>query len=426
MTTGVRESNHHTRKESIMSNQKRKEQNMSQPNLPFGTVLPSKRYPFTLSNRVLVADRRQDNGVLGNYGMENLLNDLREYEAGQEVEDLRRPLTRLSADFTNGYMEASFLSEDGEKTTSYLVTNTAANHLSSMILPARFFTGLKDLAQLDKEGAVIASDAWNKFASVTNEQETRLVRTVRRAFAKNDIRRVIRSVHGKGYAVYNHTQFVEDMMQNGGDFVHMPILSWTLTDNAFRVRFAALDGEKAAFGRWDPSVLTNEPVPMVEAWNSETGGKSTGLRGGMFNLKDMTGFGHWDQHRDYKWIHRGSTDRIRAGVLTAFENLQATAKEVAEAFLAAREVEVEQPMEFVEEVSTLLTDRTRKNTEAILAEDHRPDQGSLAALISALALSAAQEEDLEEQEKVESAASTLLKKGLDLADKNNWKIPAKK
>lgn len=379
-------------------------------------------YPFTQPNRLLRNKKAGPEGLLDKYSLSVLRDDLAFVATKQAPMDHERTLNQLHMDFTQGWLEASWLGPNGLEDTRYLVTNTAAHQLASMLLPPRFFGGLRELAGIDPAGSRLATMCWMKFSSLEAEKP-RLVRTQRQVINQNDIRYVIRSVHSQGYAAYSNIEFVEDIMKHGGELAHLPVLGFTLSDNGMRIRFAVVDEVKAVFGSFDHSVILNEPIPMIEVWNSETGCARTRMSGGMYKLQNMMGLGHWDDKTEYGWIHRGDPDRISRGVGEAFRNLVVVANKVVEAYKEATDIAIDNAFEWMEaELRGSMPESKISKAQSLLTSPLVTPGGSLASVVDSLCLRAQEEEDIYDQYEMEKIASKLLLKGRGQALKSGGKI----
>jgi hypothetical protein len=381
------------------------------------------RYPFSLPNRVIVVKGVQKGGVMTTFSLEEVKAQLEAMARVQNATDHERTLDQLHMDFSKGYMEARWLGPEGPEEPAFLLTTNAASQLASNVLPSRFFSGLKELAAMDSAGSKLATLNWMKFSS--REGETpRVVRTVRMRIDGSDIRWVIRSCHSQEYALYSNIEFVDDILRHGGKWGHLPVLEWHLTDNGMRIRFAALDPGVAAFMHFDSSVVLSEPVPMIEAWNSETGCRRTGLRGGLFKLDTLMGLGHWNERTEYNWIHRGDPQRISNGVQNAFENLFVTASGVVEAYKEATNIAIDNAFTWMEnELNGVVSEKTIKAVTGELTGPQVTPGGKLASVVDALAITARSETDIFDQYELERVASSLLNKGRGIALKNEGRIP---
>jgi len=355
------------------------------------------------------------------------LEEVRDYLAGlvraQAPEDHERPLSQLHVDFTSGRMEAVWIGPNGPEEVRFLFSDTGASQLQSYVLPGHFFKGLKQLALMDSNGAKLATMVWAKFAQT--QAETRKVRTVRMKLG-NEIYRVIRSAVSQTYAPYSNLEFVQDILDNAGEYRNLPVLDWRVTDSGMRIRFAGIDDALFGLGNLDQEALLSEPIPMVEAWNSEVARRKVGLRGGMFRLISTSGMGHWNSQTEYNWIHRGDAERIRAGVENAFQNLFASARQVVDVYKEAIDISIDNAFHWLElELGLIpaIPERVTKAAQAALSDPTTTAGGKLASVVDAITLVAQDETDMFMQYEIERAAAKLLVRGRGVAAKNNGNIP---
>jgi hypothetical protein len=346
--------------------------------------------------------------------LEEVRDYLRKLATLQDATDYERTLNQLHVSFANGRMIGQFMTPKGLDADVMYFTDHGAGQVASEVLPSRFFGGLKQLSALDAQGEKLATMSWAKFAQSRQEPPVRLVRTVKMK-VDQDIRRVVRSCHSQGYAPYSNLEFVEDLLQNAGEFAQLPVLDWRVTDSGMRLRFSA-----------DPMdrVEVNKPMTMVEAWNSEVGRRRVGLRGGQFVLKCTNGMGHWSDKTEYNWIHRGDSERIRRGVQQAFVNLQTTAQGVVDAYNEALNVEIDNAFLWMEqELDGKVPDRVVRSAQQALNHPTTAPGGLLASVVDAITLVAQDEIDMFQQYEVERVASSLLNKGRGVALRNHGRIP---
>ena len=373
--------------------------------------------PFTVRSRTLVHQGSQ-RGLLSTTHLETVRDYLRKLEKLQEPLDHERSLDQLHVSFENGHMTARLLKHDGISRDIMEVSDHGASQLAREVLPSRFFPGLRDLAVMDQQGSKLATLAWAKFAS--RATKPRLVRTVRMNLGSTkepDVRRVVRSCHSQSYGSYSNLEFVQDMLDHAGDFAHMPILDWHVSDTVMRLRFAGLE---------DPQqeIALHEPVPMIEAWNSEVGLRRVGLRGGMWKLVCTNGMGHWNDKKEWNWIHRGDAARIQTGVRSAFEDLLTTAHGVVSAYQQALDVAIDDAFAFLEEelgVRSAVPERVVQAAQKALTDPLVTEGGSLASAVDAITL-VAQEESVLLQYDLEREAARILHRGLSHASRNNGRI----
>jgi hypothetical protein len=374
---------------------------------------------LTIPDRTLVS-RGSTKGVLSTTHLEEVRDYLAKLERLQDPVDFERTLDQLFVDFSAGRMEATWATPNGQAAETLRVSDNGASQLARDVLPSRFFTGLKQLAKMDEKGAKLATLVWGKFSA--SHDTARLVRTVRMK-VDGEIHRTIRSCNSQGYAAYSNVEFVQDILDNAGDYASLPVLDWRVTDTGMRIRFAGLDPAQAAFAPLDPSVLMEEPIPMIEAWNSEVGRRRVGLRCGMWKLICTNGMGSWDERTEHNWIHRGDAARIRKGVQDAFVNLTVSAQGVVEAYKEAIEIEIDDAFEWMKQQASKLPDRVIYAAHKGLTDPTTTPGGTLASVVDALTLVAQNESDMFQQYEVERVAAKVLSKGRAVALRNGGRIP---
>lgn len=282
----------------------------------------------------------------------------------------------------------------------------AASQLQRFTLPPNFWTGFKKLMGSDAQGADLAEQVWTKFAE--QDPKSRVIRT---ALMKQgtSVHRVIRACVSEQYAAYRHTHLIATMMAHMGEYTRRPVLSWTLTDNALRVRFAALSDALVVFSGLDPTLMQSTPFPMVEFWNSEVGMSGIHLRGGMYKLGvggKTYALPHWESYTKRSWIHRGDIRRIEESVASKFAEAIGTSTEMVEAFEQAKQVMIEDPYaETAKQLKAKLTEKQLDAYKVTLGDGTR----SLAHAVDALGTVAAEEDDIIDQAHVEREASHMLR-----------------
>jgi len=368
---------------------------------------------LTLPSRGLISRHSTASALAGTH-LEGVRDVLREMEKKQDPRDYERTMDQLHVDFSEGHMQAFWLTPNGRAAETLGVTDTGASQLASEVLPGHFFTGLKELARMDEQGAKLATFAWSKFARAHNSVP-RMVRSVNRPVG-GDVQRVIRSCHSVSYAPYSNLNFVEDLLESGGDYVNMPILDWRVGDRGMRLRFAGCERSE---------IEVNKPTPMLEAWNSEVGLRKVVLRGGIWEWSCTNGMGHWDERVDFSWIHRGDMRRIQNGVKDAFQNLLTTAHGIVGVYEEALNISIDNAFEWLaqELVAAKQPERIVKAAQAALGHPTTTPGGMLASAVDAITLVAQDEKTLWEQADVEKAASRILSRGRGVALRNNGHIP---
>lgn len=364
---------------------------------------------FTIPNRTIknVSTPREALPVSKISDVEDHLTKLVEY---QKPYDRRISLDRIHVDFSNGVMTAKIIEPNGA-TEELLFTANGASQLASHILPGHFFRNMKATIALDKagqvqKGAILMANTWMLWAdeAVGKPKLVRFMTT--NAGPQFGARKVIRSVHGPDYAAYANLQFVRDIRANAPELGNMPVLSWTISDNVMRIRFLA--------GEIDPNNL-GEPVPMIEAWNSEVGRRRVVLRGGIWRPKTATALGHWTESFDHEWRHYGNPERIRQGVQGAFEKVRLATSRVLEAYQIAREIAIEDIASWMDErlqAAGLPTSAISASKKALTDPGVTPGN-VLATAIDAIGVAASEEIDVEVQYEIELAAARALFYGVE-------------
>tara|TARA_Y100000034_G_scaffold107566_1_gene137208 strand:+ start:795 stop:1850 length:1056 start_codon:yes stop_codon:yes gene_type:complete len=349
---------------------------------------------LTIRNRTLI-----HRGTRTGYGVETLqaVGDLlKKIEVAQDPQDLRVALNDVRVDFSGQQMAASVGTED------YRFSTNGAGQLARTVLPPRFFAGLKQLASRSDQGSLLATQVWEEF--VHNLDNVRMLRTVNMNLP-GGVAKVVRSSHSTKYAPYSNLFFVKSMLNYASsNFTTLPVVDWLLADDGFRLRF--VDGD----------IHAGEALPMIEVWNSETGNRQVGLRGGVFHGGRSVTLTHWDNRKEKSWIHRGNPDRIRRQVNGAFQMVLATAHGVVTAYNGAKLVAIEDPYQFLEkQLSGQLTGKAIKSIQESLTG------ATLESCVDAVNMSGAGK-DIYEQADIEKASSVILKKGLDIANNNGGSI----
>ena len=353
---------------------------------------------LTIKNRTIIhRSRIQEN-------LTDVGNTLSQIEAKQDPKDVMVAVDDIGITFQGKLMEG-YIDGLGANPSTYGLrfSTNGAGQLASMVLPARFFSGLKELALRSPHGASLADQAWEEFAK---ENDTRrMVRSVLMNLPGGP-QRVVRSVHSTKYARYAHADFVNDMLSYAStDYTGLPVVDWFLSDNGLRLRF--VDGD----------LTSGDPLPMIEAWNSETGNRKVGVRGGVYHSGKEVAFTHWDSNQERSWIHRGDRQRIRDNVNDAFQEVHNTAFAVVGAYQGAAQVAVESPFQFLEkQLKGVLTKDLLKEVQSNVHGE------TLEACVDAVSLTAATKKDLYAQAEIESAGAVVLNKGTKIASRNNGVI----
>jgi hypothetical protein len=363
--------------------------------------------PFVIPERTLV----RKGSMPGEYqaeSLEGVRDYLRRLSSAQLPEDYNRTLNQLHVSFNGDRLTGRFLTPDGVSDEILLFSSHGASQVAREVLPGGFYKGLKQLAELDEAGRKIATMSWFKFAEVQTTK-VRSLRTVRLKLPDGSVKRMIRSCHSQDYAPYSNLMFVQDLLDNGGDFAKLPVMDFRVTDSGMRLRFA------------DSEPTLDKPIQMFEAWNSEVGRRRVTLRGGMFKLVCTNGMGHWNERNDFWWIHRGDASRIRDGVKSAFENIKVTNSDILTKYTEAANIQIDNAFMWLEQTLNARGVTNNKVEEAKVAlTDKTTTSGlNLASCVDAVTLIAQDCDDMFEQFELERHASRMLINATGVAAKNN-------
>lgn len=364
---------------------------------------------FVIPDRTIV----RKGSLPGNYQAEHLegVRDyLRRLSVAQQAEDYNRSLDQLHVSFVGGKLTGRFVTPKGVSDEVLLFSSNGASQVAREVLPGSFFNGLKHLASIDEQGEKLATLNWAKFAAQHNT--VRNIRTIRLKVDDGEgntkIHRMIRSCHSQDYAPYSNLQFVQDLLDNGGEFAQLPVLDFRVSDTGLRLRFA------------DTPPTTEKPIQMYEAWNSEVGRRRVTLRGGMYKLICTNGMGHWNERNDFWWIHRGDADRIRQGVKSAFENIKVTNSGILNMYTEAANIKIDNAFQWLEQTLTGrgVAAATIEQAKVGLTDDTTTPGLNLASCVDAVTLIAQQCDDMFAQFELEREASRMMVKAVAEGKKN--------
>jgi hypothetical protein len=337
--------------------------------------------------------------------LESVRDHLRKVVAKQEPIDHERSLSHLNLDFTGGKLVGRFLTPDGLGEAHY-ITRSAWGQIAPNVLPARGGGFLMEQAALGTHGEKLSNMSWASFAA--GATEPRMLRVVKQKHG-DTIVPVIRSCVSQGYATYDNLQFIEDLLGNV-DADAYPVIQYTLADDGMRVRFATEPVE---------SIELKKPIPMIEAWNSETGHRRTSFKAGTFKLVCTNGLGHWDSTTEYAWRHYGRSERIRNGVRSALTEVQTAASGIIDLYNKALVTEIDDAFAWMMRELEGAGVSQEIRTKAVAALDHETTTPGrlLASTIDAVTL-IAQDFDLFTQAELEGVGARLMTRGLSQARDN--------
>ena len=300
-------------------------------------------------------------GLLKTKTLQEVRNYIQRFHAAQDPKDFRWPLKHLFVDFATDYLSASWTKSpnptviliDGKvakdnggipsiQGETYYFKAKGISDVQQEILPSSFFSGLKQLSIIDTVGANLATKVWSKFAE--DKHKAVLVRTIRTNLGtpeNKDIRRVIRNCQSTSYAPYSNLLLLEDLLSHGQTYGKMPVLNWVLGDPGLRVRFACIDPTVYALSAVDEETLQTEPMPVVAAWNSETGQRKVGIGAGIYLLRNGVFIGATGRLGREEWIHRGDMTRIRGELQKKYTQMMAQAAKAVADYTEATDVTFE-------------------------------------------------------------------------------------
>jgi hypothetical protein len=331
----------------------------------------------------------------------------------QAPEDFERSFSHLHVSFNSGRVTGQFKSPTGLG-DEFLVHENAFQQMATNNLPGRGGAFLLSQARLGDAGQKLSTLSWNLFSR--ENDKPRMLRTANMKDLDGSTRRVIRSQHSQGYAPYDNVNFVNDLLSNSPELATMGVVQFDVTDTGMRLRFVDADGE----------IPLRQPVPMVEAWNSEVGRRRVGLLGGMFRLVCTNGMGSWDKKAEYHWRHYGDAERISGGVRSAIDEIRTSASGVVDAYNRSLNVAIDDAMLWLEQelgIAGASTEQVQRSIKA-LSDETTTDGGFLASVVDAVTLAAQDERSLFEQAEMEAFGARLLRRGLSAARDNRILVEA--
>jgi hypothetical protein len=345
-------------------------------------------------------------GVLSTLHLEEVRDHLRNLHTHQKPEEIERSFSQMHLSFDEGRVFAQLLTPRGLG-DRMLVHQNAYQQMSQTLLPARGGGFLLDQSTLGQGGEKVSTLSWSTFAR--QDTKPRLFRTIlTRDPVTGEATRMIRSQHSQGYAPYDNLRYVEDLLANAPEVAELPVLQYHVSDGAMRLRFALKPGAE---------ISLREPIPMLEAWNGETGRKRVSLNGGIWKLICTNGMGSWERESEWAWRHYGSSDRISAGVRSAVEETTVSANGTLDAYTKALDVAIDDAAAWLERELTRekVAQAFVAKAQHALTDDTTTPGGLLASVVDAVTLAAQQTPDLVEQAEYEAFASRILRRGLTSA-----------
>ena len=336
--------------------------------------------------------------------LEEVRDHLVKMNANQQPEDHERSFSHLHVSFNGGRVTGRFMNPTGLG-EEMLVHENAFSQMATNNLPGRGGAFLLSQARLGEPGQKLSTLSWSLFAK--ENEKPRMFRTANMKDLDGSTRRVIRSQHSQGYAPYDNVNFVNDLLSNAPELERMRVIQFDLMDTGMRLRFVDADGD----------IPLRQPVPMMEAWNSEVGRRRVGLLGGMFRLVCTNGMGSWDKKAEYHWRHYGDAERISGGVRSAIDEIRTSASGVVDAYNRSLDVAIDDAMLWLEQELGLAGasgEQVQRSIKA-LSHDTTTQGGLLASVVDAVTLAAQDESSLFEQSEMESFGARILRRGLSSA-----------
>lgn len=341
-----------------------------------------------------------ERGKLTTMHLEAVRDHLRAVRDRQQPLDLERSPSQFHVSFENGKVEGRFLDNPND---TFMLTRAAYSTLAGEILPTRGGSFLLEQAALGVGGEKLSTMSWAVFAR--KDEKPRMFRTSS-AMHGGKVVRVLRSVHSQSYGTYDNLRFVEDLLSNT-EVSNLPVLQYRLADSGMRVRFLTTDGE----------VRLREPVPMMEAWNSEVGKKRVSLNAGMWRLVCTNGMAASEVSQTYNWRHYGEAERIARGVENATQEIRNRASGLVDRYQQALDVAIDDAFEWMRQsMESEFGSGVIAAAQAAVSDPTNSERGTLANVVDAVALIAQREEyDLFQSADLEALSVKLLQRGLSEA-----------
>jgi len=347
-----------------------------------------------------------------------VLSDVRDHLQRERTFADPRWIRRLPAHVRVGFGDGSRRAGMREVSSvggelSYGELHTFTDHglksLARHVLPAHGLKTINALCETGAAGAKVADLAWNQIATaspkpvelrtwnVMDPTTGRKVRAVRAAFTK--------------YGEVDNLELVDELM-DFDDLSSLPVLAYTKTDTAMRIRFALDPIDQFELGR---------PIRMVEAWNSEVGCRSVGLCGGLWWGKCTNGMASWEADNRWSWRHTGNVQRIRDGLPGAITEIKLKATGLAEQYEQSLSAAIDDAHGFMVDIfaDTLTGEQIERASVALTdptTARHSTGRPLLASVIDAVTLAAQAEIDLFRQQQMEGGAMQALRVGIQRAN----------
>lgn len=368
---------------------------------------------FVIRNRTLVQKTFTElTHIAGNDNIEDIDKLLSDITARQDPKDFTSALNAIKVYFKNGEMRAEFRGN-----SEYRFLTSGASQLAQAVLPPYHWRGLKQLTTIKPDGERIAGEAWNHFAS-QHDKKMFVVRCIRVKNENNTVSPAIRALVSPTYGLYSNREFIQDMRYFMAEFGIVPVLGFTLTDQAMRIDFVGIDQYKTTVGGFLPEILETEPLPIVSAWNSEVGRGKVGLRAGLYNVQLKGGMSHWDDSTQFTWIHRGGAGglNLKSNISKAYAKVMEASMQILDLYSQSKNVEIPDMEKWVKDQIASFDTLPESLAKTILEFTTHPKTtpgNKLATILDAMMLISSTESDIFRKADIEAATSRIMSRGLE-------------
>lgn len=370
---------------------------------------------FVVRNRTLLHKSFENlTGLNEQLTLERIDKELGNVVMAQSPKDYTDTLNNIQVIFKKGEMRANY-----KNMTDMRFLTSGASQLAQLVLPAYHWRGLKQLTLIPPKGEFVATEAWNHFASMHNKKQY-VVRCVRIRNPDKSISPVIRAIVSPTYGLYSNQEFVQDMKYVMADYPIVPILAFTLTDQAMRINFVGADEFTTFIGYVNREMLDMEPLPIVSAWNSEVGRGKIGLRAGLYNPNVNGAMGHWDNSTEFTWIHRGGANglNLRSNVAKAFTEVMNMSRKIVDLYRKSRDMEItaDNIEQWIKEQFVVFDTLPNSFTQLVIQNLKSPKVTpgtKLATILDAMMLASSAESDMFRKADIERATASLMYKMIE-------------
>lgn len=286
------------------------------------------------------------------------------------------------------------------------VSTTAASQLAKMVLPAKFWSGFKQLATLDPR---LANQVWETFAKHSSRKNKRRMLRFARRKVGNVPYNVLRAAVSTQYARISDADLCEAVKGVAPEH-ELNVARWDLWTGDFSIRFVAVDPMQKGMA---DLMGTTMCLPSVSMSNSEVGRRSVTFQGGVFRPALQSGLPAWSNKAKFWRAHRGNAAAIMRDVKTVWADLLAASAEVETAYNEACSIDVDG--------ATLLRDWGKKQglsqsviegaVKALKSDLMVAPEGTLGRAVDALSIQGVSL-SLDQRDDIEESASELMRLGI--------------